>query len=139
MFSYHTIHLRTCIAKYKKGSIIHKTKKRLIDIYEDTIMRKTNLLWLSDRLYILGEVETLLLNLANELDLSRFNVYSGVFKMGYVASYFEKLRVQVMHIPRKGKFDLQVIPRLAKTIIELKNRHNRYPWALSRYCRQDPC
>jgi len=99
-------------------------------------MRKTNLLWLSDRLDILGGVETLLLNLANKLDRSRFNVYSGVFKMGYVASYFEELGVQVIHIPRKGNFDLQVIPRLAKTIreqkIDLIHTHGLFPGIVGR-------
>jgi len=83
-------------------------------------LKKVNLLWLWDRLDNIGGVETLLLNVAKHVDRSRFNLYMGVFKTGYVASYFKEAGVKVIEIKRKGKFDFRIISRLVKITEELK-------------------
>lgn len=83
-------------------------------------MKKRNVLWLWDRLDGIGGVETLLLSIAKNLDRSRFDICMGVFKMGYLASYFGEAGVKVVEIRRKGKFDFQTVPRLLKKIKELK-------------------
>lgn len=97
---------------------------------------KINILWLWDRLDGIGGVETLLLSMAKNLDRSRFDIYIGVFKMGYVASYFEEAGVKVVEIPRKGKFDFQTIPMLMKIIRELEidmiHTHGHFPGFVGR-------
>jgi glycosyltransferase involved in cell wall biosynthesis len=94
-------------------------------------MKKLKILWLWDRLDGIGGVETLLISMAKNLDRSKFNVYMGVFKMGYVASYFKEAGIKVIEIQRKGKFDFQTVPRLLKKIKELKidviHTHGHFP------------
>ncbi len=94
-------------------------------------MQKNNIFWLWDRLDAIGGVETFLLNLAKHLDKSRFNIYMGVFKTGYIESYFRDAGVKVIEIKRDSKFDFQTIPRLISAVRRLKidviHTHGHFP------------
>lgn len=95
------------------------------------MLGKINLLWLCERLDAIGGVETLLMAMARNLDRSKFNIFLGTFKDGYVSDYFEEIGVRVIRIRRRGKYDFLTLKELLGAVrdfdIDVIHTHSHFP------------
>lgn len=96
-------------------------------------MNKINVLFVLTGSWV-GGAEHVALNLARNLNRSKFNVYGAFFNRGDLEPYFSEICQEIFYIQKKKRFDLNAMLELSKILkeksIDSINAHLYMPFFL---------